>query len=165
MKFQVAQPIASLIINKWLQLLPLLGHWFYRWVSTLIHPWLPCLLVLEKPLDLTLSGKASASMGTSPPIVMFFATSSHSLASSLSRKGVFPQFNWNLLWNSVHQITNAKPSQSLAAPGKIPSSVSEILSMFHSVWTESLTHSDSSDITWDQRELIFCFDKYFFFLF
>lgn len=98
------------------------------------------MLVLEKPLDFTLRGKASASMGTSPSLhFMSFATSSHSLASSLSRKGVFPQLSGNLLWNSLHQITNAKPSQSLVAPGKIPSSVGEILSMFHSVSTESLT--------------------------
>lgn len=64
-KFQVTQPTASLIINKWFQILLLLGHWFYRLVNTPIHPWLLCVLFLEKPLDLTLLGRALASMGIS----------------------------------------------------------------------------------------------------
>lgn len=68
-KFQVTQPIASLIINKCFQLLPLLGHWCYRLVSIPIHPWLLSFLFLEKPLGWTLLGRALASIETSSLIL------------------------------------------------------------------------------------------------
>lgn len=71
-KFQVTQATASLIINKWFQLLPLLGDWFYRSVSTAIHPWLFSFLFLEKPLDLTLLGRTLASTGKSPLILVLW---------------------------------------------------------------------------------------------
>ena len=57
----------------------------------------------------------------------------YDLANSLSRKGASLQLRWHLPWNSLHQVTNAKPSQPLTAPGKISSFVGAILSMLHSV--------------------------------
>ena len=68
-KFQDTQPPASLIINKWFQFLLLREHWFYELIRTTIHPWLLCVLFLEKLLDLTLLGRALVSMETNPPFL------------------------------------------------------------------------------------------------
>lgn len=68
MKFQITQAIASLIVNKWFQLLPLLGCSLYRLVSTPSQPRYLRFL-LEKPLSLTPLGRALASMATSPLIL------------------------------------------------------------------------------------------------
>lgn len=136
-KFQVTQATASLIINKWFQLLPLLGDWFYRSVSITIHPWLLSFLFLEKPLDLTLLGRALASIGKSPLILVLW-NPILCFCKYPEQKGSFPSLSSIEIPPELYQITNAKPSQLLATPGKVPSSVGEILSMFHSVSTESL---------------------------
>lgn len=130
MKFQVTQPIASLIINKWFQLLPLLGHWLYRLVSTPIHPWLYSSLFLEKPLGLTFLGRGLPSIGTSggeggitrlngngKKHNIFFLKKPHpiTLQRALAERELsFTQVSWNppspTPGNYLHWIINTKPS-------------------------------------------------------